>query len=109
MERFTGLIGIAAVLAVCYLFSNNRKAIKPRVIFWGLGLQAGFAFLVLKTPIEKLFLAASNAIQGMLGYSLEGSKFLFGDKLGAPSDAFGTNFAFARAAASGRRTVWGRS
>src|SRR2546421_2469510 len=94
MERFTGLIGIAAVLAVCFLFSNNRKAIKPRVIYWGLGLQAGFAFLVLKTPVAEAFRTASNAINGMLGFALEGSKFVFGDKLGAPSDQFGTIFAF---------------
>ena len=94
MERFTGLLGIATVLAVCYLFSNNRKAIQPRVIAWGLGLQFSFAFLVLKTPVKDLFLRLSLAINSMLGYSLEGSKFVFGDKLGAPSDAFGTIFAF---------------
>jgi len=94
MERFTGLLGIAVVLAVCYIFSNNRKAIQPRVIFWGLGLQAGFAFLVLKTPVAELFRTASIAINGMLGYSLEGSKFVFGDKLGTPNDQFGTIFAF---------------
>jgi CNT family concentrative nucleoside transporter len=94
MERFTGLLGIAIVLAVCYLFSTNRKAIQPRVIAWGLGLQFGFAFLVLKTPLEEWFRALSNAINGLLGYSLEGSKFVFGDKLGGPSDQFGTIFAF---------------
>src|SRR5713101_639639 len=94
MERFTGFIGIAAVLAVCYLFSSNRKAIQPRVIYWGLGLQAGFAFLVLKTPVAEGFRTASSGINGMLGYALEGSKFVFGDTLGAPSAAFGTIFAF---------------
>ena len=30
----------------------------------------------------------------MLGYSIEGSKFVFGDKLGAPNDQFGVVFAF---------------
>ena len=30
----------------------------------------------------------------MLGYAIEGSKFVFGDKLGAPNDQFGTVFAF---------------
>ena len=94
MERFTGLLGLAVVMAVAYLFSNNRSAIQPRVIFWGLGLQISFAFLVLKTPIANWFRAFSNVINHLLGYSIEGSKFVFGDKLGGPNDQFGVVFAF---------------
>jgi CNT family concentrative nucleoside transporter len=94
MDRFTGLLGLAVVMAVAYLFSNNRRAIQPRVIFWGLGLQTGFAFLVLKTPIAQWFRALSDVINKLLGYSIEGSKFVFGDKLGAPNDQFGVVFAF---------------
>ncbi len=94
MERFTGLLGILVVMAVAYLFSNNRRAIQPRVIFLGLGLQAGFAFLVLKTPLAEAFKRLSNIVNHLLGYSIEGSKFVFGDKLGAPNDQFGVVFAF---------------
>jgi CNT family concentrative nucleoside transporter len=94
MERFTGLIGIIAVLAVCYFFSRDRSAIKPRVIAWGLGLQLGFAILVLRTPMAYWFKALGDGINKVLGYSVEGSKFVFGDKLGAPSEQFGTIFAF---------------
>src|SRR6476661_405281 len=94
MQRFTGLLGLIVIVAVAFLFSNNRRAIRPRVIYWGLGLQAGFAFLVLKTPIAEWFKALSNGVNSMLGYAIEGSKFVFGDKLGAPNDQFGTVFAF---------------
>jgi concentrative nucleoside transporter, CNT family len=94
MERFTGLSGILVVLAIAYLFSSNRKAIQPRVIAWGLGLQIGFAFLVLKTPLSEGFKTASEGVNHLLGYSIEGSKFVFGDKLGAPNDQFGVVFAF---------------
>jgi CNT family concentrative nucleoside transporter len=94
MERFTGLLGIVVILAVAYLFSAARQAIRPRVLFWGLGLQFGFAFLVLKTPVAKVFTALSNGVNHLLDYSAEGSKFVFSDKLGAPSDMFGTIFAF---------------
>src|SRR5258705_9287809 len=94
MERFTGLLGLIVVMAVAYLFSNNRRAIQPRVIFWGLGLQIGFAFLVLKTPVADLFRSLSNVINNVLGFSIEGSKFVFGDKLGGPNDQFGVVFAF---------------
>ena len=94
MERFTGLLGLVAVVAIAYVFSNNRRAIQPRVIYWGLGLQITFAFLVLKTPIREWFIVASNGINRLIGYSVEGSKFVFGDKLGAPNDQFGVVFAF---------------
>ncbi|HKC25926.1 MAG TPA: Na+ dependent nucleoside transporter N-terminal domain-containing protein, partial [Thermoanaerobaculia bacterium] len=43
MDRFRGVLGLLAVLALCYLFSANRRAIKARTVLWGLGLQILFA------------------------------------------------------------------
>ncbi len=94
MDRFTGLLGLVVVMAVAYLFSSNRRAIQPRVIYWGLGLQIGFAFLVLKTPLAEGFQALSRVINRVFSYSIEGSTFVFGNKLGAPNDQFGVVFAF---------------
>src|SRR5580704_15115529 len=94
MERFTGLLGLVVIVLVAYLFSTNRSAIKPRVLYWGLGLQFGFAFLVLRTNVGFIFQAASNGVNHMLEYAVEGSKFLFGDKLGVKNDQFGVIFAF---------------
>jgi len=94
MQRYTGLLGLVAIVVVAYLFSANRRAIQPRVVFWGLGLQFGFAFLVLKTNFGLIFQAIGVGVNHMLGYAAEGSKFVFGDKLGAPNDQFGVVFAF---------------
>jgi CNT family concentrative nucleoside transporter len=94
MERFTGVLGLIVIVLVAYAFSTNRSAIKPRVLYWGLGLQFGFAFLVLKTNFGLLFKAASNGVNNMLAYAVEGSKFVFGDKLGVKNDQFGVIFAF---------------
>ena len=94
MERFTGLLGLIVILGVAVLFSNNRKAIQTRVIVWGLTLQFGFAFLVLKTNFGEVFQAIGRGVNHMIEYSAEGSKFLFGDKLGAANDTFGVIFAF---------------
>jgi len=94
MERFTGLLGLAVILAVAYLFSKHRSQIKLRVILWGLGLQFGFAFLVLKTPAERAFVTASNGVNHLLEYAAAGSSFVFGDKLGVKNDQFGVVFAF---------------
>jgi CNT family concentrative nucleoside transporter len=94
MDRFTGLLGLVVILGVAVLFSNNRGAIRPRVIVWGLALQFGFAFLVLKTDFGKVFQAIGRGVNHLIEYSGEGSRFVFGDKLGAPSDQFGVIFAF---------------
>ena len=56
MGRFTGLLGLVSILALCYIISTDRKSIRPRLLFWGLGLQFAFAFLVLSLgPSLKVF------------------------------------------------------
>jgi CNT family concentrative nucleoside transporter len=94
MYRFTGLLGILAILATCVLFSKRRRAIRPSIIAWGVGLQFAFAFLVLKTPLRAAFDAASRGVNALLDYSKAGSSFVFGNKLGQPTPEFGVIFAF---------------
>jgi len=93
MERFVGLLGLVAILALCVLLSKNRRAIRPSLFLWGLGMQFGFAFLVLKTDFGKLFQIASVAVNALLNYAEEGSQFVFGP-LGVKSGPFGVVFAF---------------
>lgn len=93
MDRFTGLLGLVLILALCYALSTSRKSIRPSLLLWGLSLQFGFAFLVLKTDFGKLFEIASIAVNALLEYTEAGSQFLFGP-LGAKSGQFGVVFAF---------------
>src|ERR1039457_2540148 len=94
MGRFTGFLGLAVILGVAWLCSTHKKEIKLRLILWGMGLQFAFALLVLKTDFGRVFQAASTGVNAMLNFAQEGSKFLFGDKLGAANDQFGVIFAF---------------
>ncbi len=82
MERYTGILGILAILVVCILFSKHRRAIRPSLILWGVALQLTFAFIVLRTPASSAFQAASDKVNALIGYSQAGSKFVFGDQLG---------------------------
>ena len=82
MQRFTGLLGILAILLVCFLFSSQRRAIRPSLILWGLGLQVGFAYIVLRTPASRAFEILSGKVNNVIAYSQAGSKFVFGDQLG---------------------------
>ena len=48
MGRFTGVLGLLAMLGLAYLFSTARKAIKLKTVLWGLGLQIVLGIFVLK-------------------------------------------------------------
>lgn len=93
MERFTGLLGLVLILAAAYAFSADRRRIELRLLAWGLGLQFLLAFLILKTPLGGAFQVASVAVNALLEYAEEGSRFLFGP-LGAKDGPSGVVFAF---------------
>ena len=90
MARFTGLLGILAVLFAAWLGSTDRKHIRWRTIFWGLGLQVCFAFLVLRFSFGQRFMSwAGDVVTNMLSATFAGTQVLFG-QFGLPnSGAFG--------------------
>ena len=56
MERFSALIGFVGILAIAYLLSTNRRAIRWKTVGWGLTLQILTAIAVLKgTQIAAFF------------------------------------------------------
>jgi CNT family concentrative nucleoside transporter len=80
MERFIGILGILAILGIAYLLSNNKRKINLKLILWGLSLQLFFAILILKVPGGKIvFDFIDSIIKKILDFSVEGSKFLFGN------------------------------
>jgi concentrative nucleoside transporter, CNT family len=94
MAKYTGVVGLIAIVLAAFLFSTKRSAIQKRVVIWGMVLQFAFALLVLKSPIGKGFYAISLFVNAVLNYSSAGASFVFGDKLGLKNDQFGVIFAF---------------
>ncbi|MGB8028229.1 MAG: nucleoside transporter C-terminal domain-containing protein [Terracidiphilus sp.] len=90
MGRFTGVLGILAVLVAAWLFSTDRRHIRWRTIAWGLGLQITFAFLVLRFSVgQSVMNWAGGVVTNMLSATFAGTQVLFG-QLGLPnSGAFG--------------------
>jgi concentrative nucleoside transporter, CNT family len=94
MGRFTGVLGLLTMLALAYLFSTNRRAIKLKTVAWGLGLQIALAYLVLRrTYGQELLSSAGNGVKKLLSYAFAGSEFLFGE-LGKQQSSIGFIFAF---------------
>jgi concentrative nucleoside transporter, CNT family len=94
MGRLTGVLGIAVILSLAYLFSTNRRAIKLKTIAWGLGLQIALGLFVLRVPSGQIiFQMLGNGAKHLLDFSYVGSTFIFGD-LGRADSSLGLIFAF---------------
>jgi concentrative nucleoside transporter, CNT family len=80
MGRFTGILGLLTMLALAYIFSTNRRAIRLKTVAWGLGLQLAFAVFVLRIEAGRnAFQKAGDAVTKLLSYAHAGSHFVFGD------------------------------
>ncbi|MCE1168094.1 MAG: NupC/NupG family nucleoside CNT transporter [Sphingobacteriia bacterium] len=80
MERFTGIIGIALIFGLAFLWSNNRKAINYRTVITGILLQLALAVFILKVPLgQDIFFFLGKGINKILDFSKEGAAFVFGD------------------------------
>jgi CNT family concentrative nucleoside transporter len=94
MGRFTGLLGLLAMLALAFLFSTNRRAIRLKTVAWGLGLQFVLAIFVLRVKTgDWLFEQAGSGAKRLLDFSYYGSAFVFGE-LGKQQSSLGLIFAF---------------
>jgi concentrative nucleoside transporter, CNT family len=94
LGRFTGLLGVLAVLLAAWLGSTDRKHIRWRTVAWGLSLQVLFAFLVLRFDFgERAMFWAGGVVTKMLSATTAGTSVLFG-KLGTPDTSLGSIFAF---------------
>jgi len=92
--RFSGLLGMALILAIGYALSRNRGAINWRTIGWGLGLQIVFAVFVLRVPFGiALFRKLGEIVTRILSFSYAGSEFVFGE-IGKQHSSIGVVFAF---------------
>ena len=78
--RLIGLLGIATMLGIAVLLSYDRKRINWRLVAMGLGLQAAFGVLVLKTSGGRAFFdKVGSLITALLRFQEEGARFVFGN------------------------------
>ena len=74
-----GLFGLAVLIGIVWLFSNNRRAVDWKLVATGLVLQIAFAAVVLLVPGgREVFDWLSHGFVRILGFVAEGSNFIFG-------------------------------
>ncbi|MEL1263553.1 NupC/NupG family nucleoside CNT transporter [Pseudoxanthomonas putridarboris] len=88
-----GLFGLAVLIGIVWLFSNNRKAVDWKLVATGITLQIGFAALVLLVPGgREVFDALGHGFVKILSFVNAGSTFIFGGLM--DTETYGFIFAF---------------
>jgi CNT family concentrative nucleoside transporter len=89
-----GVLGMASLIFIAFLFSSNKKAIDWKTVGIGLAFQLLIAIGVLKVGfVKSAFEAIGKVFVSVLDYTRAGSQFLF-EGLVVDMDTFGFIFAF---------------
>ena len=79
MARFQGIIGIALILIIAFLFSNNKKRINYRLVISGLLLQITIGVLILKIPaVTNFFQILGRGMGKIEQFARQGASFVYG-------------------------------
>ncbi|MGE5365553.1 MAG: NupC/NupG family nucleoside CNT transporter [Bacteroidota bacterium] len=107
LSLLKGLAGLLVILAIAFLFSNNKKKINWRLVISGILLQIVFAVFVIKgtelgnffAPLgwpKKLIETVGYGFVLILNFANEGARFVFGNLAIGPGQpgSMGMFFAF---------------
>lgn len=79
LDRALSLVGIALLVGLTWLISEDRRAIRWRPVYWGVALQLIFGAIVLSPTISSFFYTVvDGGVNQLLAWSAEGAHFLFG-------------------------------
>ena len=88
-----GLFGLAVLIGITWLFSNNKRAVDWKLVATGITLQIAFAALVILVPGGRdVFDALGHGFVKVLSFVNEGSGFIFGSLMDTKN--YGFIFAF---------------
>lgn len=89
------LVGMAVLLGIALLLSDNRKAINLRTVGGAFAIQFLIGGFVLYVPWGRDLLAGFSAgVQNVIDYGKDGTGFLFGSLVNFSVDGIGFIFAF---------------
>ncbi|MBH9740357.1 NupC/NupG family nucleoside CNT transporter [Vibrio navarrensis] len=95
MSLFMSLVGMAVLLGIAFLLSDNRKAINLRTVGGAFAIQFIIGGFVLYVPWGRDLLAGFSAgVQSVIDFGKDGTGFLFGSLVNFSVDGIGFIFAF---------------
>ena len=78
-ERIRSAAGLALMIGLAYLASANRRRVSWKLVGIGVGLQLILGVLTRTSAGIWVFARFNEGVQALLGYTLEGASFIFGD------------------------------
>src|SRR5688572_13617043 len=88
-----GVLGMLFLLMVCFIFSNNRRAINWKLVLIGIIAQVSFALGILRVNFIKIFFTwLSRIFVEVISIGHRGAEFMF-NKLADPLGTWGYIFA----------------
>lgn len=91
-EFFVGLFGFIAFPFFAWLISEHRDKVMWKTVLVGLLIQIVIGIIVLSPPGRVFFRFLNDVIIGLLNFTEEGARFLFGDLV--DNEFAGAQFAF---------------
>lgn len=80
MKIVLNLIGIAVVLAICWLISWDRKSVPWKTVAKAFAAELMIALIIVKIPLgQKIVTLLSNGLTAVINCGNEGLTFVFGD------------------------------
>ncbi len=106
MDILRGVIGMLAIVAIAWMLSNNKKAIKWDIVAKGLLIQFILAVFILKGRVMEQWFAplgwpkaffswVSGFFVAVIEYTTAGATFIFGDLAKGPGAEASLGFFFA--------------
>ena len=85
MDAIHALAGVAALIFLCWAFSENRRGVDWRLVAAGVALQVILAGLLLRvTWLRELVFSLNTALQALERATQAGTTFVFGYLAGGP-------------------------
>jgi concentrative nucleoside transporter, CNT family len=79
MDRLHGLLGVALILGLAVLFSNNRRRINLRLVLSGITMQVVIAMLIFHVgPVARFFQVLGQGIGKLEEFARRGAAFVYG-------------------------------
>ena len=80
MEIIRGIIGLAVLIGIAFIFSKHKKRIDWKLVASGLAIQVILGLLVFKVPaFASVFGIVAGFFTQLLSFTDEGARFIFGN------------------------------
>ena len=77
--RIRSFFGLFVMLGIALVLSRARKSVRWRLVGTGVAIQICLGLVTLTPPGQWFFGSFNDAVTALLGYTLEGASFLFGN------------------------------